>query len=61
MSKISKAIAGALSSLIAVAVALGMNVPEAFTDAGTVNTIVTAVVAALGAFGVTWLAPKNSD
>tara|TARA_A100001037_G_scaffold192446_1_gene172165 strand:- start:268 stop:453 length:186 start_codon:yes stop_codon:yes gene_type:complete len=61
MKKHAKAIASAIGSLIALAVAMGVAVPEPFQQAETLDLVVTLVITALGAFGVTWLSPKNSE
>lgn len=61
MKKHVKAIASAVGSLVALAVAMGVAIPEPFQHADTIDLIVTLAITALGAFGVTWFAPKNGD
>ena len=57
----AKALASAIGSVVALAVAMGIAIPEPFQHADTIDLVVTLVLTALGAAGVTWLSPKNSE
>ena len=57
----AKALASAIGSVVALAVAMGVAVPAPFQQAETLDLVVTLVLTALGAAGVTWLSPKNSE
>ncbi len=61
MSKISKALASLVGSAVALAVAMGVAVPDVFQDATFTDQLITMLITAAGAFGVTWFAPRNAE